>query len=421
MKLQDHLPAVVLQQLLDCFDLKIGRLFFSTTGTELQCLLQRVTDPLYRPPDFHSYFAISDFDAAQSAQIMDVLRKHEAVTEVFADRLPALPPAVFTTEGIRYCPGYLDDAPRGINAWAAWQQPGGKGRGIRFADVEQGWDTKLRVSTCPASGISVKAFEQHGSDVLSVLLLPENHRGGSGIVPEAEGSVFSQWRSDGSFNTPDAVLAALGYLHHGDVLLLQAQCMDAGNRLWPVEIQPPVFEAIRLAAALGITVIEPAANGNARGSSGNNLDGFAWQGKKVLNRHHRDFRDSGAVMVGAATCTVPHRRMSFSNHGSRVDCYAWGEKVNAHHDFRIGLNGTSSAAAIIAGAVVALQGIAKARTGKVFTPARMRALLGNRHLGTGSARDDGIGVMPDLGKILSAGFHELHEGRVQTAKVSALK
>lgn len=425
-KLQDHLPQpfAVLHQLLRAVsnDIRVQPLFFCTPASGLQKLLCRVRDPMYRPPDFSSYFIVMPHRPAMKQQVLDLKKSHWQIAEVFEDRMPSAPPAVPTTEGLRYCPGYLKPAPSGINALAAWTCPGGKGNGVVFADVEQGWDLAgLPVAWRPESGISRKTFEKHGAAVLSVLLLPENNRGGSGIVPGAAGCVFSQWRPDGSFNTADAVLAALQYLHTGDVLLLQAQLTDDTDRFWPVEIQPPVFEAIRLATALGITVIETAANGDPSGRCGNRLDHFAWQGKRVLNRQHRDFKDSGAVVVAAATCTLPHRRLPFSNYGNRVDCYAWGEKVNAHNDFRIGLNGTSSAAAIIAGAAIALQGIARERTGSALSPARVRALLGNRQLGTAAAGADPIGVMPDLEKILSANFDEQKGYGFQTAKTAALK
>ena len=126
-------------------------------------------------------------------------------------------------------------------------------------------------------------------------------------------------------------------------------------------------------------------------------------------------------MVAAGTCTVPHRRMPFSNYGSRIDCYAWGEKVNPHHDIRIGLNGTSGATAIIAGAAIALQAIAKAETGRPISPGRIRAMLGNPVLGTASAGGDHMGVLPDLEKILSVQFHKRQERHLHAAKLRGHK
>ena len=38
--------------------------------------------------------------------------------------------------------------------------------------------------------------------------------------------------------------------------------------------------------------------------------------------NHPDFMDSGAIMVSAATSALPHQRMSYSNYGARIDCFA---------------------------------------------------------------------------------------------------
>ena len=68
------------------------------------------------------------------------------------------------------------------------------------------------------------------------------------------------------------------------------------------------FDAIRLAVALGIVVVEAAGNG------GFDLDNYTdGAGDFVLRRGSVDFKDSGAIMVGASTSTVPHNRMGFSN------------------------------------------------------------------------------------------------------------
>ena len=32
--------------------------------------------------------------------------------------------------------------------------------------------------------------------------------------------------------------------------------------------------------------------------------------------------------MGASTARVPHKRLAFSNYGSRIDVYGWGEYVD---------------------------------------------------------------------------------------------
>ncbi|HYE53971.1 MAG TPA: S8 family serine peptidase, partial [Chitinophagaceae bacterium] len=279
-----------------------------------------------------------------------------------------------------------------------------------------GWITEhedLQVQTLPLTGISHAASQDHGTATLGVIAMQDNDIGGTGITPRVKPCVISRWRPDGSFNTADAIMAACTYLQYGDVLLLEAQCYDASTQtmLWPVEIQEACFQAIRLATALGIIVIEAAGNG-CEGKAGNNLDRYTDpQGNNVLNLNHRD---SGAIMVAAAGSTVPHRRIIYSNYGSRIDCYAWGEHVHTAGNYpntsgavinlyTKAFNGTSSAAAIIAGAALSVQSIAAANGLQRFGPKQMRSLLSHEPYGTPSENGhatDRIGSMPDLRKII---------------------
>ncbi len=76
-------------------------------------------------------------------------------------------------------------------------------------------------------------------------------------------------------------------------------------------------------------------------------------------------------------------------------------------------NGTSSASAIIAGAVVSIQSMLEAAHHTRFSPGLMREIISNDQFGTPSANGkdaDRIGVMPDLKKIIDAciiGFNGL--------------
>jgi hypothetical protein len=136
--------------------------------------------------------------------------------------------------------------------------------------------------------------------------------------------------------------------------------------------------------------------------------------KKVMQPNHPDFMDSGAILVSAATSAVPHQRMAYSNYGSRIDCFAWGENVLTAGNFpgpshlfadsyTCKFGGTSSAAAIVAGAATAIQNIAEENFNYRLSPKQMRQLLNSDELGTCSANGraiDKIGVMPDLKKII---------------------
>jgi serine protease len=94
-------------------------------------------------------------------------------------------------------------------------------------------------------------------------------------------------------------------MEYSDVLLIKAQEIDpAGSTLYfPIEVAASTFNTIRVATVLGITVVEAGANGKV------DLDSYSSQdGKQIFNRGSGDFRDSGAIMVGAVTSTIPHSR-----------------------------------------------------------------------------------------------------------------
>ncbi|PGX91580.1 putative mucin/carbohydrate-binding domain-containing protein, partial [Bacillus thuringiensis] len=212
----------------------------------------------------------------------------------------------------------------------------------------------------------------------------------------------------------DAILSAVHNLQAGDILLLEAQASydGYGDKYLPVEVHPDIFDAIRVGADKGIIIIEAGANGS------NDLDNFKDRnGKKILNRNSPDFKDSGAIMVGAGSSTVPHKRLWFSNYGSRLDVYGWGENVdttsanpsqNTTNLYTSTFSGTSSASPIIAGAATSIQGIAKEHRGYPYTPAELRNILSNPNTGTQSQDpwNDRIGVLPDLKSILdNLGFN----------------
>jgi subtilisin family serine protease len=132
--------------------------------------------------------------------------------------------------------------------------------------------------------------------------------------------------------------AAAG-LNPGDVLLLEAQTTFNGFAMAPVEVEPAVFTAIRAASDAGIIGVEAAGNGAI------DLDNYRdLSGNAILNRGSSHFQDSGAIMVGAVSASAPHGRLSFSNDGSRIDCYGWGESIDT-----TSIGGTSGASPIVAG------------------------------------------------------------------------
>jgi serine protease len=224
--------------------------------------------------------------------------------------------------------GYLDPAPDGVDAEFAWTIGGGDGAGPRVIDLEGGWT--LAHEDLMAQGASllfgsiVNSSRSHGTAVLGEIRAVDNTLGCVGITPNiASVDVVSH---SGSFsNVSDAIPAAIAAMDFGHVLLLEMQTVTAVAPVFgaPIELIDDIFETIRLATALGIVVVETGGNGS------NNLDTLTnFAGNYVLNPASPDFRDSGAIIAGAASSANPHTRMDFSSFGARVDCYAWGENVD---------------------------------------------------------------------------------------------
>lgn len=308
--------------------------------------------------------------------------------------------------------GYLDPAPDGIDARWAWTQPNGVGTGVGVVDLEQGWflshedlATKSPDLIYGDNRDGVGSYKgNHGTAVLGEITGDDNTVGVVGIAPHvayARATSHYDAATNTALHVADALVAALPEMAAGDVVLLEVQ-----RSYLPTETDDADFDAVRLAVALGIVVIEAAGNG------GNDLDAYTNpMGERIFDRSHADFRDSGAIMVGAASSDADHNRLSFSNFGSRIDCYGWGEDVatcgygdldggggDDDKTYTATFGGTSSASPIVTGAALILQGMHEATAGTRLSPGQMHTLLSDPTTGTpqGTTVAGDIGVMPDL-------------------------
>jgi hypothetical protein len=291
---------------------------------------------------------------------------------------------------------HLLPSPFGMGALQAWGLPGADGASVRFADIEYGWNLAhedLSGAGIAALNASVPGNDEHSTACLGIVLAQDNDRGVIGLAPRASGAVVSALQPA----LPDAFLLAVGFLQAGDVLLIEVQT-GTGQ---PVEIDPHVAMLIRTLTLMGIVVVEPAGNGAVDLDLVVRADGTSFQ------RGSDKFFDSGAIVVGARQATS-RARIAFSSFGSRVDCHAVGEGIvttsaSPGQPYRgiagflvPGMDGTSGASALIAGAAVILQGIARAR-GTTLTPDRVRTILADPAFNTTTDNPaDRIGVMPDL-------------------------
>lgn len=399
----------------------INRLFSSLNPKEIKNLGREINDSEHISSNLLNYYIVEnqgDIDVQallakfEKSSLIETAYLQEAETPP-EERLPNLSVNPYDEPRLTR-QGYLEPAPLGINAPYAWSINGGDGKGTTFVDMEYGWllshEDLVNQKIELMSGQNKSEHHDHGTSVLGIVSAEDNNIGGIGIAPKAKVKVVSQIRDNGNYNTADAILSAVNNMQAGDILLLEAQATYDGygdKNYFPVEVKPDIFDAIRMGTNKGIIIIEAGANG------GNDLDQFRDRnGKQVLNRNSSDFKDSGAIMVGAASARVPHKRSYFSNYGSRVDVYGWGNAVDTTDAkpsefitnlYTSSFAGTSSASPIIAGAAASIQGIAKNNQGRVYTPRQLRDILSDSSTGTKSndPTSDKIGVLPDLKAILS--------------------
>jgi serine protease len=279
--------------------------------------------------------------------------------------------------------GYLASAiatPTGVGAQHAWTYPGGEGTGVTVCDLEYEWNydhadvTKAQGAELN-SDLGLAGFgSNHGTAVAGVLVADDNGWGVTGVCHGATlktcGTYYG-WPTP-SWNVPGALLIAMANLQAGDVILIENQWDYTGEAdyvpvEWWTDYYPApqsynaVYAAIETAVANGIIVVE--TGGNGEGDSGV----ITWYG------------DSGAIVVGAggayAGGTYPGgdlQKLELSTFGPRFDLQGWGEDVvttgygdlyNAEGTnllFTNRFNGTSSAGAVVAGAVASCVGFWKA-------------------------------------------------------------
>jgi hypothetical protein len=134
---------------------------------------------------------------------------------------------------------YLQPAPSGVNAPAAWLVPNGDGAGARLVDIEESWSLTHR--DLPSIGTSAAGFPkanfEHGTNVLGIIIaLGDNGQDCVGLAPATATDVVSIFRlAGGVFQLQSAIVAAVLLLlplpENGPTLvLLIEQQSGAGGR-----------------------------------------------------------------------------------------------------------------------------------------------------------------------------------------------
>lgn len=330
-------------------------------------------------------------------------------------RISANPNCDFTNDQDYLLPGEF-----GINAQAAWTMPGGEGDGIKMIDVEGAWfSTHLdlidkQVRLLGGVEVSDRIWRNHGTAVLGLLSASVNGFGIRGICPKACVNVFSIFDSPSSTiatisGVSTAIFRAADVLTAGDVLVIEvhlpgpeAAFQPNNTQLGyiPVEWWPSCQLAVLYAThERNVTVISAGGNGRVC------LDSPVYdEPPQEVDHHfptgwHNPFRrnpiDTESIIVGAGAPPNGHHssglgpgrsRLSISNYGCMVDAQAWGAEVTStgykalcgteeELYYTTSFGGTSSATAIVAGAVACIQGIRKAAGQTPLSSKQVRKVL----------------------------------------------
>jgi hypothetical protein len=375
-------------------------------------------DPEHRLADLALYLRIRSPDAAA---LGTRLLANELVEHAFLAPFPVEPPVDLppTTPDLSNHQGYIGAAPDGLGFDEAWTWPGGRGENVAIADLEYGWsdshedlEATLGVHT---EGWDSGYYPCHGTGVLGELVAGDNGYGVTGMVPAAEPLVVFPYQEPDEYDIAASVEAAAAVLDRGDVLLIEQQAY-IHNGYAPVEVYPDVWDAISLAVAKGIVVVEPGGNGSA------NLDDPIWEGW-----FDRQLRDSGAILVGGGASpggyyTAREWYPNGSSYGERMDVQGWYDSIattgfstsidpycttpdlffpdgDPDQAYTGGFGGTSGAAPMIAAAAAVANSVAWELWGTPWDPMDLRAALvstGTPQVGSGHK----IGPQPDLRQLL---------------------
>jgi hypothetical protein len=345
---------------------------------------------------------------------------------------------------------YLNAASEGgIGVSCAWKREGGLGQGVNIIDAEGAWrfshEDLIQNQGGLIGGISSSelGWRNHGTAVLGVIGGDRNSFGVTGICPEAMVRAVSVFGDSSGAPTPNwsaaaAIRLAADGLCKGDIILIEHHLpgppnfekRDDQDGYIPIEWWPCNLAAIQYATSRGIIVVEAAGNGQR--DLGNRVlfdtnpsEPFPpWW----VNPFRRDPIDSNAILVGAGippkrvfggSEELDRSRLRESNFGSIVDVQGWGDNVvscgygglspndpDEDRWYTSRFNGTSSAAAMVAGVVGCLQGVLLAK-GDMLEPLRARRLLRDDSLNSpqqdgpfGTASGARVGPRPDLCKLI---------------------
>jgi len=379
-------------------------LLCSLSFDELEELYQRAEarDPGFQRPNLERYYREvtfrNDEELEAAAQLLEELYPVGRYGEFPVRAAPVIASCVPPRERFMIPPHLLGNNTIGK---------------FRVALIERGWEINgvgrhpgLEHLELETSG--VPRFGEEGEHGVAALGVLAGIRASSpfGIYPNPAKVVIAaiDRAKTCTNNIADAICWSLTKLSAGDVILVEVQKETAGCVV-PVEVEHAIANAISLATALGITVIEPAANGRMRLDAQLNLPGLR---QPFLS-------DSGAIVIGAGMfINGKWHRDDCTNYGPRIDCFGPGDPTHTFGNYPVadpdgftdpeqmmtcGFSNTSAAAALIAGIALIVQDAAQRRFGAPFHPKVLRHLLRDPRNGVECAPREEVGVMPQFEKL----------------------
>lgn len=280
----------------------------------------------------------------------------------------------------------------GLGILEAWQQ-NAYGQGIQLADIE--WDFNFSHHDLATDNITsllpyTEKTDQadHGTAVAGLIMGKDDGKGITGLAHKLDMFYAISELTRGRI---DAIIASKKILHEGDIVLYEMQTICEQQAYVPADYELHIWEATRALTDAGIIVIMAAGNG------GVDLD-------LPVYKDYRQRSDNNSIRVGAGS-PYTLERLPFSTHGSPIHVQAWGERVatagygdlfcrDDNHTYTANFSGTSSASALVAGAVAIIQSWYKVNTQRVLTPIQMRELL--IRTGTFPCLNNKIGPLPNV-------------------------
>ncbi len=338
-------------------------------------------------PDLRGIMKLK-IEGADNATLLLIARELDALPEVeyvFLDDLtPPPPPGDIPPTTPNYVPFQTyHGADPGMNVEYLWVR-GGFGQNVRYSDCEYGVNTSHEdlvdkgIVIEPGQTPDSPFGDDHGTAAMAITCSPQNSYGMIGIAMNCESANFYPEISvEQGSRRATAIANAIADSDPGDIVHLEMQTggVGGGTNYVPAEYNPTVWTVVKNGGDQGVIVVAAAGNGSQ------NLDSPSYA--SYLARG-----DSKSIIIGAGSSNTNHNALGFSTYGSRVDVHAWGENcftagygdyatLGGDHNqkYTDSFSGTSSASALAAGAITALQSYALQTIGRVLTPLEMRSLL----------------------------------------------